>query len=187
MDFYLSIYSANPFLLVETMPSQVTPPADVASVLSVFMRELAARDEKRAREQAEREDKLGESMLACRSSCAVGRGLTPSVSTFAAVGTEALETLTKLGAISVLTEPGEDASELECAPLATPADILRMCASKTESSLVDIATPLLCTARGFDAGAAPAASAAADHCAPPFVNSENHRWLDALHTSLPLA
>ena len=113
-----------------------------------------------------------------------GRLESPSASSYATVGDEALTVLTASGGISAAAEPAEPAEDAagaaELAPIATPAELAGLCECKTEGELVAAITPLLRNARGLDG-----AGAAADPCSRVLVNSESVAWLDALHAPLP--
>jgi hypothetical protein len=105
----------------------------------------------------------------------------PSATSYATVGDEALVALTASGRISAAAEPSEDAAgAAELAPIATPAQLARLCACASEREFVAAITPLMRGARGLDG-----AGAAADPCARVLVNSESVAWLDALHKALP--
>ena len=106
---------------------------------------------------------------------------TPSAPSYATVGDEALVALTASGRISAAAEPAEDAAgAAELAPIATPAQLARLCACASEREFVAAITPLMRGARGLDG-----AGAAVDPCARVLVNSESVAWLDALHKALP--
>jgi hypothetical protein len=101
----------------------------------------------------------------------------PSSTMYATAGSEVLEALRRLGAVAALAAPPAGASADELAPLAAPADLAALRACARESELVEAATPLLSAARGFGGDAA-------DPCAPLLVNSEDIKWLDALHAPM---
>jgi hypothetical protein len=104
---------------------------------------------------------------------------TPSMTTFASIGQETLAALTKSNRIFALTTPSSGASADELAPIATPDNLALLSACTSEAELVKVITPLLRIARfgktRTDDG---------DPCRPVLVNSERHKWLDALHKPL---
>ena len=169
----------------------MSDPFSAAALLSALSAQLAARDAERDAAQAARDAErdaaharataaLAAELARVREALrALGGGAPlPSSKTYAAAGSEVLEALHKLRAVAVLAAPPKDASDEELAPLATPAALAALRACKRESELVEAATPLLRAARGFG-------NAAADPCAQLLVNSEDIKWLDALHAPLP--
>jgi len=102
---------------------------------------------------------------------------TPSMSTFATIGQETHDALSKSGCIFELEIPPLDTPASDCAPIATPADIRRLVECPSEKALVEAFTPLLQIARFGEVR-----EDGSDPCKPLLVNSENHPWLDALHS-----
>lgn len=105
---------------------------------------------------------------------------TPSMTTFATIGTETLAALTRAHSIYAIASPPADASADEVAPIAMPEDLARLQACETEAKLVETFMPLLRNARfgGFRTDGA-------DPCRLQLINGESHPWLDALHSPLP--
>jgi len=162
-------------LRADTVARDAALRADMAALRA----DTAARDAALRADNAARDAALLAEMAALRRE---GRLVeSPSAPSYATVGDEALVALTASGRISAAAEPAEDAAgAAELAPIATPAQLARLCACASEREFVAAITPLMRGARGLDG-----AGAAADPCARVLVNSESVAWLDALHKALP--
>ena len=162
-------------LRADTVARDAALRADMAALRA----DTAARDAALRADNAARDAALLAEMAALRRE---GRLVeSPSAPSYATVGDEALVALTASGRISAAAEPAEDAAgAAELAPIATPAQLARLCACASEREFVAAITPLMRGARGLDG-----AGAAADPCARVLVNSERVAWLDALHKALP--
>ena len=160
--------------------------AQLVEQMQLTRAEAAARDAVLRAEAAARDAGLRAELAVLRAEMAALRREgrleeSPSAPSYATVGDEALVALTASGRISAAAEPAEDAAgAAELAPIATPAQLARLCACASEREFVAAITPLMRGARGLDG-----AGAAADPCARVLVNSESVAWLDALHKALP--
>ena len=143
---------------------------------ALLRKEAAERDAQLRKEAAERDARLRAdfaALLAPKES--------PSATSYANVGSEALAALTTSGRIAQAEPPPAGATAEELAPIASPADLAILSACRSESELVAAITPLLSAARGFPG----AGAAVVDPCARLLVNSERIAWLDSLDAPMP--
>ena len=135
----------------------------------------AARDAQLRKEAADRDTQLRADIAAL-----FAPKESPSATSYANVGFEALAALAASNQISQANPPPAGATAEELAPIATPAELATLSECGSEAELVASITPLLAAARGVLG-----AGDAADPCARLLLNSEHTPWLDSLDAPVP--